>query len=586
MTFCKQYKTLKNTIKYWYKKAVSLCLSSVLLLSAIPCTSHAAMDNDILKQSIYEATYLLEDAIKTSMAESEDAVKALIVERGYDYYTTMETFYRCDNPYADADYLELLAAYMVAMEHADTLSSASFYKLPFVQEKVKEACSWEYIPVTVERYEENGDGTYYRSGRMYITEPQTIDTFEETPDGRYIPSGTRDISLTTKQAKYGEVTLEGIDAAGILTYYGLDAKALMDKVQKNKARFEMIVNGNGLKQSMFLETKRTDLLDKETISYIEGLLQDEDLDINRKYLIDAAVSLVGMVPYEWGGKASAAGYDTSWWTIDDTGHQKGLDCSGFVQWAFMTSGFESSLYDRLISTDTILKSTETINASQLRAGDLGLINNGQKINHVGIYLGKGLWVHCSSANNTVVVERTGMFKVYKRMPEGNGSGYTGNPILAENVYQAIQGKEQSEAAQGQNQEQDAGTFPVYRPDCPFTDQEIYLTAQLVYNEAAGEGLNGWAAVAEVVLNRVHSEHFADTIEGVIFEEGQFSDSDRIRGREPSDEMITTVREVLSGNMKVLNSGEVLFFRNAGGSTKDWGSHKYFDTINSHQFYKF
>ena len=94
------------------------------------------------------------------------------------------------------------------------------------------------------------------------------------------------------------------------------------------------------------------------------------------------------------------------------------------------------------------------------------------------------------------------------------------------------------------------------------------------------------AMAEIVLNRVDSELFADSIEGVIYEKGQFSNSDMIKIREPSDEMIAVVKEVLSGNMKVLNSKDVLFFRNAGGSTEDWGEYEYFGTINSHQFYKY
>lgn len=549
------------------------------------------MDTDILRQSIYEATHLLEDAINSSMSESEAAVKQMIVDKGYDYFTTMETFYRCDNPYTDADYLELLAAYMVAMEHTDTLSQSTLFKLPFVQEKVETAYAKEYVPVEVDQYLEGDKGIYYQSGKVYITEPQTIATFTQIADGKYIPSGTRTISPQTKSTKYGKVTLKGINATEILTYYGLDADTLLESVQKKKERFEMIVSGNGLKQSMFLKTKKTDILDKDTISYIESLLQNEDLELSRKYLIDTAVSLVGMVPYEWGGKASCAGYDTSWWTIDDTGHQKGLDCSGFVHWAFMTSGFDKALYDNLISTDTILSNTETINASQLRAGDLGLINNGKAINHVGIYLGNNMWIHCSSAKNTVVVEKTNMFKIFKRMPNGNSSGYTGNPILAENVYKDIYKGNITESVQEENPSnnpelmQEPEITHVYQMDCPFTDDEVYLTAQLVHNEAVGEGLNGWAAVAEIVLNRVNSEHFADTIEGVIFEDGQFSHSDRIRTREPSEEMIATVREVLSGNMKVFDSGDVLFFRNAGGSTEDWGSHKYIETINSHQFYR-
>lgn len=572
--------TLFKTYNIQINRAIASLLSCLIVFALFPAWPvYAAKGQELLKQSIYEATHLLEDAIESSMDQAMEDVKAKIVERKYDYYSTMETFYRCDNPYIDADYLELLAAYLVAKEHVDTLTDSSLYHLPFIKESVITTYSWEYVPKAVDRYVEDGRGSFYKSGKVYISEPTEITTYEKTKDGRYKPSGTHDIFLEKEFTKYGEVKLKGIDAEGILAYYGLDAKSLMGEVIKKKSQFETIVNGTGLKQSMFLSSSKADLLDDKTIAYIESLLGDEKLDLSRKYLLDSALSLVGKVPYEWGGKALKAGYDPTWWTIDGSGRQKGLDCSGFVQWAFMTAGFDKSLYDGLISTDTILSHTETIDASLLRPGDMGLLNNGHSINHVGIYLGNGLWVHCSSAKNTVVVERTNIFKIFKRIPEGEASGFSGSLAFSEDILQKGGPMPKQESIQPED-------IPVYRTVCDFTDYEIYLVAQLAYNEAAGEGLNGWAAVAEVVLNRTYSDKFPDTIEGVIYEEGQFADSARIKEREPPDEMITVVKEVLTGNMQVLGDSSVMFFRNAGGSVEDWGSHAYFDTINSHQFYKY
>lgn len=554
------------------KRITAMAVISAMLGNFFTCSVYAAEreSNDILKQSIYEATRLLEDAIETSMKETEESVKRQIVEKEYDYYTTMETFYRCDNPYIDADYLEMLAAYAVVKEEDRQLSDSSFYELPYTRADIITTYSWEYIPVVAENYVRDKNGKYYVDGKIYIEEPQTIQTFEKTEGGGYRPIGTREIEPKRVFTKYGDVRLKGIKAEDVLCFFGLDPDAFMEEVQEKKNSFERIVNGTGLKQSMFIESQKTDLIDKKSTEYIKALLMDETIELPRRYLIDAAVSLVGKVPYEWGGKADRGGYDTSWWTIDETGNQKGLDCSGFVQWAFMTAGFTSNLYEKMISTDTILKNTETISISQLKPGDLGLINNGQAVNHVGIYLGNNLWVHCSSKDNTVVVADTGMFKIFKRMPfEGEEKRQDSkNPV------------------NGSLEPVELMDVPVYQAECGFTEQEIYLTAQLVYNEAVGEGLNGWIAVAEVVLNRVNSDRFPDSVEEVIYQDGQFSHSDMIRLRQPPDEMIKTVQEVFAGNMKVFDTGDVLFFRNAGGSTEDWGSHPYFDTVNSHQFYRY
>lgn len=52
--------------------------------------------------------------------------------------------------------------------------------------------------------------------------------------------------------------------------------------------------------------------------------------------------------------------------------------------------------------------------------------------------------------------------------------------------------------------------------------DVYLLARLIYAEAAGEPYMGKVAVGAVVLNRVRSGMFPNTIAGVIYEPWQFS----------------------------------------------------------------
>lgn len=56
----------------------------------------------------------------------------------------------------------------------------------------------------------------------------------------------------------------------------------------------------------------------------------------------------------------------------------------------------------------------------------------------------------------------------------------------------------------------------------YSEYEIQLLAKLVYGEARGESYEGQVAVAAVVLNRVESKEFPNTIKGVVYENGQFS----------------------------------------------------------------
>lgn len=52
--------------------------------------------------------------------------------------------------------------------------------------------------------------------------------------------------------------------------------------------------------------------------------------------------------------------------------------------------------------------------------------------------------------------------------------------------------------------------------------DMELISQLVEAEAGNQPFEGKVLVAEVVLNRVESEDFPDSVEEVIFQEGQFS----------------------------------------------------------------
>jgi len=52
--------------------------------------------------------------------------------------------------------------------------------------------------------------------------------------------------------------------------------------------------------------------------------------------------------------------------------------------------------------------------------------------------------------------------------------------------------------------------------------EFDLLTKLVYSEARGESYKGQVAVAAVVLNRIDSPQFPNTVRSVIFEEGAFT----------------------------------------------------------------
>ena len=76
---------------------------------------------------------------------------------------------------------------------------------------------------------------------------------------------------------------------------------------------------------------------------------------------------------------------------------------------------------------------------------------------------------------------------------------------------------------------------------------LYLLARLVHGEARGEPYKGKVAVAAVVLNRVKSASFPNTVAGVIYQSGAFDAvSDGQINLTPDSESINAARDAMNG----------------------------------------
>jgi N-acetylmuramoyl-L-alanine amidase len=91
-----------------------------------------------------------------------------------------------------------------------------------------------------------------------------------------------------------------------------------------------------------------------------------------------------------------------------------------------------------------------------------------------------------------------------------------------------------------------------------TASEKDLLARLVESEAKGEQYAGKVAVATVVLNRVHHHDFPNTIQSVIYQNGQFTPVDNGTINHPaSKESIRAVNEALA--FQSMSNGSLFFF---------------------------
>lgn len=143
----------------------------------------------------------------------------------------------------------------------------------------------------------------------------------------------------------------------------------------------------------------------------------------------------------------------------------------------------------------------------------------------------------------------------------------------------------------QNSVQEIKSTVVNSENGTYSDEEVYLAAQLVWHEAHNQSYNGKVAIAEVLLNRVKSGLFPNSISEVINQKGQFANSRRIKNVNPTEQEIRIAYNVLNGSLRVLNDADVLYFRNPKVSTgvsadvdKDWGTLDYATFIGDHAFY--
>ena len=121
------------------------------------------------------------------------------------------------------------------------------------------------------------------------------------------------------------------------------------------------------------------IVSPEELSYYKSE-KLSDNDYLRNQLVKAAHSYKG-VPYKWGGNSVKSGFD----------------CSGLTRAVYRLNGLDLPR----VSRDQY-RSGKSVKISKLQKGDLVFfMTSGSRINHVGVYIGDGKFIHAPSAGKTV-----------------------------------------------------------------------------------------------------------------------------------------------------------------------------------------
>ncbi len=117
-----------------------------------------------------------------------------------------------------------------------------------------------------------------------------------------------------------------------------------------------------------------------------------------------------------------------------------------------------------------------------------------------------------------------------------------------------------------------------------SSSDLNLLSRLVYGEARGEPYTGQVAVAAVVLNRVKSSSFPNSISGVIYQKGAFNvvDDGQIN-LSPNSTAKKAAQDALNGWDP--SYGSIYYFNPATATNKWIWSRPHVVTIGKHRFCK-
>lgn len=453
-----------------FKVLVCICLFLLFLivmivsLPSIVFNSIFGLDGNkpiegVTPTAVYaEMAGAVSDVVDDGYSQALAKVESMISDGGYDYDLSMEALVNYAQSSSGYDVSYILAAYSASMQQQNTKKEDMVSKLGNVagsmfpvtsEEKQKEiiipVTYYTYQPVTLTvvtdkvktgtvngvaqyRYE-TAEKTYYLPDESHTSnKPVEIDAYKSvtvslpvysggavtgtTEETYYQADGKETVTPGTETIKYIECTIHPFDNAVIATAFGLNLDAPYEQfgitygeaIQKMATALKMTLYG------IAGDGQSVPLTDAELIAFVNR----QNCNATRKHILTTALSLVGKVPYFWGGK-SGPGWNDEWntpklvtaagSTTSGTIRPYGLDCSGFTDWTYKTA-VGVNLYG---GTWNQWEETAAVSASELLPGDLGFLreSNGQGWSHVLIFAGYGedgrrMWVHSSGGEGVIL----------------------------------------------------------------------------------------------------------------------------------------------------------------------------------------
>ena len=424
---------------------------------------------DVYNEMADAVSVVINEGLEASMAEVEE----IIEENDYDHDLCMEKLVNYAQSSAGFDTCYILAAYSASMGQRNTSKDDMVSKLSGTAERMFPVTYEEFeqevtVPATYTTYssimvthitrqaqtgEVNGEPVYeYETERSEYFQPSGEATTETEIEVTaytavelilpiysqghitgtrtatyYEPNGTETVTPGTDTIKYAEFTIHPFDNSVILDAFDIDPD---EQYQEFTITYGEVIQkmADSLKMTLYGalgDGSMVPLTDAELIAFVSR----QDCSPVRKHLLETALSLVGRVPYFWGGK-SAPGWNSEWNTpkvVTSAGSSTtgtirpyGLDCSGFSHWTYNTA----LGVDITHGVSGQYANSTPITEAELLPGDLGCLKDSDgSWNHVLIFAGYDedgtkMWCHCTSGSGVVLNTPSYADSLYYCRPNG------------------------------------------------------------------------------------------------------------------------------------------------------------------------
>ena len=141
------------------------------------------------------------------------------------------------------------------------------------------------------------------------------------------------------------------------------------------------------------------------------------------------------------------------------------------------------------------------------------------------------------------------------------NGLTADGIVGKSTYKALGMNDSYNALNG------SGSSSSSSGNSKYTSSDVYLLAKTIYAEGRGESYTGQVAIGAVIMNRVRSSSFPNSIAGVVYQAGAFTAvADGQINLEPNQTAYDAARDAMNGWDPTYGC---LYYYNPAVATSSW-----------------